>query len=517
MKCYSGILPLLMVFMTVRPASCAESGQGLTPEEAAAEKRLQEEYPGYQGVDSDYRHAGKEAIERWKDWKLGLRIHWGVYSVLGVEPSWSLKGSSPEYQKIYHTLYQGFNPVAFDADEWMEIMKRGGIKYFTITSMHCDGFSLWPTERKLKGWKRPVGGGSGATGGIGPVEPAEIHYSIAETPYRKDVLAQLVAAGRKHNIGIGFYFSHENWLDPDFGWHRFDASNVRYDNPGFDEASDPERWKRFIEKERLQLRELATRYGPLDDISFDCSWPKEAFAELVDIVKMVRRHQPTVMMRNRGIQQYGDYGTPEQNIPQGADPSSAKAAAGAEGRAMPWQLIYHIGRGWGYLPNDEYQSKEWMLATLIDVVAKGGNMQVGFGPPASGKWQPEMVERLEYLGDWLKVNGEAIYKTRSRGGDLWKEGDDVRFTRSKDHRYVYAICLKWPDERLALRSVRAKEGSQIRMLGVPAPLPWRQDADALVITIPADIERSKPCAQAYAFKIEVERPVENGSGRKEEK
>ena len=132
----------------------------------------------------------------------------------------------------------------------------------------------------------------GASKGLGPVEDAPIHYSIAETPYRKDILAQLVAAARKKNIGIGFYYSHENWLDPDFAWHSYDASNTRYDHPMFDKASDPERWQRFIDKERLQLRELASNYGPIDDFSFDCSWPTEAFSNLVDIVKMVRRLQP---------------------------------------------------------------------------------------------------------------------------------------------------------------------------------------------------------------------------------
>ncbi len=473
------------------------------PPAAAVEQKLQEKYPGYRGVDPDYSHAGEEAIDKWLDWKIGLRIHWGVYSMLGVEASWALKDSSPEFQSIYHTLYQNFDPIGFDPDEWVAIMERGGIKYFTITAMHADGFAMWPTERTLHGWKRPPGGGGRRPKGLGPVEEADIHYSIAETPYRKDILAPLVAAARKQGLGIGFYFSHENWLDPDFAWHRYDASNTRYDNPRFDKASDPARWQRFIDKERLQLRELASNYGPLDDLSFDCSWPTEAFPELVETVKMVRLLQPQVMMRNRGILQYGDYGTPEMNIPKDADPAAAQHAGGAEGRVMPWQLIYHIGQAWSYLPNDKYQSKEWILATLIDVVAKGGNMQIGFGPPPTGKWQPEMIERLDYLGDWLKVNGEAIYKTRP--WKRWNEGKMIRFTRSKDDKYVYAISLDWPGEKLALRSVRPRPGSAITLLGSNEPLEWKMDdASGLTIVLPAalqDLEK-RPCRQAYAFKIE---------------
>ena len=502
MKDVFALLAMALSVLATFPAQSAESPDKSTPVAAAAEKQLQAECPGYQGVDPDYRHAGKEAIERWQDWKFGLRIHWGVYSMLGVEASWALKGSSPEFQKLYHTLYQSFDPIGFNAEEWLDIMQRGGVKYFTITAMHGDGFCLWPTERKLEGWKRPAGGGAGQPRGIGPVEKAEIHYSVAETPYKNDILAQLVAAAQKRHIGIGLYFSHENWFDPDFAWHQFDASNVRYDNPRFDKASDPQRWQRFIDKERLQLKELATNYGPIDDLSFDCSWPTEAFPELADIVKMVRRLQPRVMMRNRGIQQYGDYGTPEMSIPKNADPSAAKTAAGLEGRVMPWQLIYHIGRAWSYLPNDQYQSKEWILSTLIDVVAKGGNMQVGFGPPQSGRWQREMVERLEYVGAWLKVNGEAIYATRP--WTRWNEGDNVRFTRSKDDKYVYAIILNWPGKTLTLTSVRPEEGSPITMLGVANPLKWHfTEGKGLTIELPDSLQdaKNRPCTEAWALKI----------------
>jgi alpha-L-fucosidase len=488
---------IVLVFL----CCAALNGMAQTP---TAERELQERYPGYRGVDPDYFHAGQEAIDRWTDWKLGLRIHWGVYSILGVEASWALKGASPEFKDIYDTQYQDFDPIGFNADEWMDIMQRGGIKYFTVTAMHADGFCLWPTQRLMWGRRRPPGGGGRRPKGLGPVDDVQMHYSVADTPYGKDILAQLVTAARKKGIGIGFYFSLENWLDPDFAWHDYDASNTRYDHPRFDKASDPARWQRFIDKERLQLQELASHYGPIDDLSFDCSWPTEAFSNLVEIVKMVRRLQPNVMMRNRGIQQYGDYGTPEMNIPAGSDPAAAKKTPGNEGRIMPWQVIYHIGNAWSYLPSDNYQSKEWILDTFIDVVAKGGNMEIGFGPPASGRWQPEMVERLDYLGDWLKVNGEAIYQTRP--WKRWNEGKDIRFTRSKDGKFIYAISLRWPGEKLSLREVRPNADSTIVMLGVNEPLKWKMDSTALSVTIPSALQTpsNRPCCQAYAFKIEGE-------------
>ena len=141
----------------------------------------------------DYRHAGKKALEKWQDWKYGLRIHWGVYSILGVEASMTLCGASDEYQKLYHTLYQVFNPTDFDPDEWMALMKRGGMKYFTFTTKHADGFCMWPTKTTQRGlqahWKR----------NNGKLNFNEVvnHYSIEETPYKKDIVKMLVDAARR--------------------------------------------------------------------------------------------------------------------------------------------------------------------------------------------------------------------------------------------------------------------------------------------------------------------------------
>ena len=124
------------------------------------------------------------------------------------------------------------------------------------------------------------------------------------------------------------------------------------------------------------------------------------------------------------------------------------------------------------------------------------------GPDAKGNFHPVAVERLERVGRWLAVNGEAIYKTRPFRN--WNDGDNIRFTRSKDNKAVYAISLKWPGRELKLRKVRAREGSQIRMLGYDVPLAWRQDQDGLSIELPARLqdEHDRPCELAYAFKIE---------------
>jgi alpha-L-fucosidase len=129
----------------------------------------------------------------------------------------------------------------------------------------------------------------------------------------------------------------------------------------------------------------------------------------------------------------------------------------------------------------------------------------GIGPDATGKFHPKAIEALEYAGAWLRVNGEAIYNTRPRDGEYWKEGEAIRYTRTKDNRFIYAVVLKWPGATLALSSVRARAGSGVFMLGVNEPLAWRNDDNlGLVIDIPSRLQdpAKRPCQQAYAFRIE---------------
>ena len=434
----------------------------------------------------DYSQAPEEAREAFRDMKYGVRIHWGVYSKLGVDASWPFLKMSNENRQNYQQLYRSFNPTNFNADSWMDLFQTNGIKVVAFTTKHHDGFAMFDTKTRVAhrvNW----------TASGGPrIEECDFAYSIMETPFQRDIVGELTAAAHRRGLKIDLYFSHPDWYDADF--------RPFADHPLRDRVSrreHPEQWEHFVQRHRQQLTELLGNYGKIDLVCLDQYFDQTAWLDLRQTIKMLRALHPDVMFRCRGIGNYGDYYTPEGFVP------GAK-----ENTDMPWMTIYPLAGIWSYQPDPaKYKDGSWIVRNLVDAVAKGGNFMAGIGPDASGLFDPKAVAALQYAGAWLRVNGEAIFATRPRPGGGWKEGDALRFTRTKDNRCVYAIALKWPGEELVLSSVKPRPGSTIKMLGCDEALNWRYDpAGSVAVTLPARLQEpaQRPCQDAWAFKIECE-------------
>lgn len=458
-----------------------------------------------------YRNASASAYEAFQDIKFGVRIHWGIYSIWhrGAE-LWPFLSMSMEDRQKYNSLYKTWNPAGFDAEAWMNIFEEGGMKMFAFTTKHHEGFSMFDTRTRVEkriNWMTP---------GWPAMEDCDLAYSILQTPFRRDVVKELCDAAHKRKIKIDLYFSHIDWYDADFrpyGNHPLQTisslePDARKDFAGLaanwanhlvivSETTDAE-MLRMMMRHRQQLVELLTNYGKIDMIGLDIGLGPRTWPELRKTLLRIRELQPDVMLRARGIGNYGDYYTPERAIPRSKEVSE-----------KPWFCIYPLGTDFSYEPDaTKYKGAAWIVASLVDTVAKGGGLQVGVGPSAFGEFHPEAIRQMREAGQWLRVNGEAIYATRPREGAKWGEGEAIRYTRSKDRRFVYAILTSWPGAQVTLKTVRPKAGSIITLLGSKTPLQWWFDsARGTTIALPENMQQAsnRPCSYAWSLKIE---PIE---------
>ncbi len=418
-------------------------------------------------------------MEWWRDARFGMFIHWGAYAVpAGVYKDQEIKGIGEWIMKHgqvpipeYEEFARQFNPAKFNGEEWVRIAKNAGMKYIVITSKHHDGFSIWDSEVS--------------------------DYNIVDYgSYGKDVLKALSAACKKEGIALGFYHSIMDWHHPDAQSKSYlmsDSLIHQKGNPDF-----PRYLKEYM---KPQVKELIDNFDPAI-LWFDGEWTQEFTHEQgLELYQYVRSLKPEILINNRvdtgrkgmqgmneeGEDYAGDFGTPEQEILEGTS-------------VFDWESCMTMNDTWGFKKNDHnWKSSELLIHNLIDVTAKGGNYLLNVGPTAEGEIPQPSVERLNEMGDWLAINGEAIYATEKLTNS-YKEGEKIRYTKKKGEPVYYAIALEKPAGSIVFNNVKPDEGSSIYLLGSDQALEWSAtDGGGITVNFPMSaLENSN---YAWVFKI----------------
>jgi len=396
----------------------------------------------------------------WRDARFGMFIHWGLYAIPAGE--WNSKKNHGEWIRTtaqipleeYDKFVQQFNPVKFDAEDWVKMAKDAGMKYIVITSKHHDGFNLFNSN--------------------------ETDFDVMSTPFHRDILKELSDACHKYGMKMCWYHSIMDWHHPDYlprrDWEK-NRSAVGAD------------YKRFFEYLKAELKELLTNYGEIGVLWFDGEWESTWNSKYgIELYNYVRSLQPNIIINNRvGVGRNdmegstkegefgGDFGTPEQQIP----------ATGLPG--VDWETCMTMNDHWGYNKYDKnFKSTKELLQMIADIASKGGNYLLNVGPTAEGLFPQESIDRLKEIGAWMKVNGESIYGTRASPFAKLDLGRCTQKTIGKNTR-LYLHVFNWPvDGKLTVPGIFNKpvqayllSDSQKKLLATT------RKEDAIIVDVPS--------------------------------
>ncbi len=388
-KEYLIIKPLTRVIATLAIAAfiTAVSAQDTVPNETEAER--------------DAR------MQWWRDAKYGMFIHWGASTYLGGE--WKGKNYGDSHGLIrnaklspeeYAAAVQPFNPIDFDAEQWVLDAQRFGFKYIVFIAKHHDGFAMWDSE-------------------------ASDFNIIDATDFDRDILAELSAACQKYDMKLGIYYSHAR------DWYHPGGAMGLHNMPTWHPSQEGEFTDYIHEVAVPQVRELLTNYGPIAEFWWDT--PDNMTPELAEPFTELLQLQPGIVTNSRLLSRDGtggDFDTPERYIPTKQE------------HDLDFEVCMTIGRTWMWSKKDEREKTgQDLLFNLLEIASKGGNYLLNIGPTPQGTFADWQIERLEYAGNWLAEYGEAIYGTSEGPFRYWENG----YATTKDNA-LYLLITEWPTD-----------------------------------------------------------------------
>ena len=451
-----------------------------------------------------------EKLEEWQGKKFGLLMHWGAYSQWGIVESWSLspeeyewcerkKGKNPQdyfaYKKEYEDLKNTFNPIHFNPDKWAKAAKRAGMKYVVFTTKHHDGFTMFDSKHT--------------------------DYKITDsgTPFssnpRSNITKEIFESFRREGLWAGAYFSKPDWHSEHY-WDPYYPPKDR--NVNYSPEENPEKWNKFIDFTHNQIMELMTDYGKVDILWLDGGWvaktPKGEIRDwyrktvnnseggylkhrivnqdirMDELVVKAREKQPGLIVVDRAV--YGknqNYLTPENRIPEKTLP-------------YPWESCIISGGGWSSTPNAKYMSGRKGIQTLVDIVAKGGNLLLNIAPGPDGRWQQGAYDLLKEFEDWMAINNTAIYDTKPIAP--FKE-NNVCMTQDKNGN-VFLFYMAEEGENtipstITVNSINPEKGAKIQLLGSKKNLKWKKNEKGFTVFVPKKLRTNSPSKYVWTFKV----------------
>lgn len=369
--------------------------------------------------------------------RFGMFIHWGIYA-LPARHEWIRNReliSNEDYQKYF----EHFDPDLYDPQKWVQMAKATGMKYLVVTTKHHDGFCLW--------------------------DSALTDYKAPNTPAGRDLLRPLVEAVRAAGLKIGFYHSVIDWHHPNFP---VDGLHPMRENLAFREAEKNRDVAKYREYLHGQTRELLTQFGKIDVIWFDFSYSERDWGwskgkgkvdwDSERLLAMVRELQPGILVTDR-LEMGADFRTPEQYQPVGK--------MMIDGKPVIWEACQTLNGSWGYhRDNLDWKSEIMLIRMLVDTVSKDGNLLLNVGPNARGEFEPRAVERLQDIGEWMRLHGRSIYGC---GASDFTPPPDCRYTQNGNRLYLHLFA--WPFGHVHLQDMADRveyaqllnDGSEIKM------------------------------------------------------